>query len=407
MKKITITGTKGKTTVARLVDFVLREMGRKTLRVDNDGWYVHGYLLGTPEDSKKIFGLIPQVCPGKFLFETRYRDLDVAVFETAIGSSGSAGLGYKMHDFGIFLNVFDDHITGQRIKSRADIFKAKKFVFDRIRPGGVAIGNADDKYIQKAFKQIAPERGVRVLPYGICRDVNGMRLPAGRQVSTGVYAQGTEIFYRKQKIIDARDLDFAFNGQYKPSMYNLLAAIATIIAYNNFKKPRGLAGILKKYKVDKKGARLVQIERKGRKVIIDFAHERESLTQILSLGEKLGKRCLAVVRIAPDRRDEYIQKIARQIYNKADMFFVWDKIDGQRRRKYNNKILKIQRKVGETAKVLEKALKVHKDPAKIFNLLTEEIAIKIAIKNSQPGDCIIVISGDDKEYTRAQVDKFL
>lgn len=41
MKIISITGTKGKTTVSRILDHVIHSLGETTLRVDTDGHFIN------------------------------------------------------------------------------------------------------------------------------------------------------------------------------------------------------------------------------------------------------------------------------------------------------------------------------------------------------------------------------
>ena len=93
MKIISITGTKGKTTVTRVLSYVLHRLGENTLRVDTDGHYINELQKSTLTDSKNIFSLVPTVCPGKYLLDMRkYCPSYTAILETAIGSSGKGGL---------------------------------------------------------------------------------------------------------------------------------------------------------------------------------------------------------------------------------------------------------------------------------------------------------------------------
>lgn len=52
---------------------------------------------------------------------------------------------------------------------------------------------------------------------------------------------------------------------------------------------------------------MVSIERKNRIIIVDYAHEKESLYSLLSFAQSLkinkDSKLTAVVRLAPDRRD--------------------------------------------------------------------------------------------------------
>ena len=132
MKIISITGTKGKTSVARIIDYVLRNSNKTTLRVDNDGHYINGKRKSTLDDSINFFGKTPSVCPGKYLITMkRYFPDFTAILECSIGSAGE-GLGYRFHDVGIFTNVYFDHIKKEKgIKTRRDLANRKSFIFEK------------------------------------------------------------------------------------------------------------------------------------------------------------------------------------------------------------------------------------------------------------------------------------
>lgn len=405
MYKIAITGTKGKTTIVRLLDQLLLKNKEKTLRVDNDGWSINGKLRGGVDDSNKIFGLIPSVCPGKFLLDAK--NIDVAIMEAAVGSSGSAGLGYRYHNIGLLTNIYRDHISDTgRLKNRNDILKAKSFIYSRIAPDGFAIGNVDEPYVQKALNYIPKKRGVTFIPYAIKYD----RFDLSEHLKSGGKAVGLEdnfiVFYngkQKKRILDVTIPGFTFSGQFIPSVTNLMAVVAISLVYYKWKLPKGYASWINEYMPDEKGARLVYKEIKGRKVLIDFAHEEESLKQVLKLGKKIGKRSLCVLRIAPDRSNSRITEIAKKINHLADGFYVWDKVDGKYRKDYVNTVTRQTRKVGEVSKIVTKELL--KKNKNVHQIILEDEAISVAINNSEKGDCLIFISGDDKERTLNYVKK--
>lgn len=70
-KNVVITGTKGKTTVSYIVDQALLHLNKNTIRVDTTGHFVNGERKSTLEESKEIWGLVPTVCPGRFLWELK------------------------------------------------------------------------------------------------------------------------------------------------------------------------------------------------------------------------------------------------------------------------------------------------------------------------------------------------
>src|SRR5687768_12544010 len=99
---ISVTGTKGKSTITYVLADLLQRYGENTLRVDTTGYYINSVQKGTLESSKRVSRLVPTVCPGRFL--TAMEDVKhfAAVLECSLGCSNPAGLGYKVHDIGIF-----------------------------------------------------------------------------------------------------------------------------------------------------------------------------------------------------------------------------------------------------------------------------------------------------------------
>lgn len=143
---IAIGGTKGKTTITRLLSHLYTKSGHYTLLVDTDGHYVNGEMKGSLNDSMELYGLAPTNCPGRFLHKLKNKPNPIAILETAYNCY-LYGLGYSQHKYAIFTNVLKDHI-GFHIKNRKDLAAKKAhYLFGRITPKDTIIFNADDKHI--------------------------------------------------------------------------------------------------------------------------------------------------------------------------------------------------------------------------------------------------------------------
>lgn len=180
-----------------------------------------------------------------------------------------------------------------------------------------------------------------------------------------------------------------------------MAVCAAVYADHHLTFPRNFAHIVYNYKLDVRGGRLVTINKKGRIIIVDFAHEKYSLKELIALGKKLGKRCLVVLRFAPGKTNKIIKEAGEFIAKDADKFYVWDKIDGRRRLEHIRASHGIHRKPGDVSKILTESIKGRGGNA--IDLLFEEKAIETAILESKKWDCVIIISGDDKPYTLKKV----
>lgn len=413
MKIITITGTKGKTTVTRALSYLIRQSGKNTLRVDTDGHYINEKQASNLEESKKLFGLLPTVCPGKYLLAMhKYYPEFVAILETAIGSSRRAGLGYRNHHIGIFTNVLEDHLgVTKRLRSRNDIAKAKNFIFSALGEKGFAIFNADDKRVCSQLKFIPEKQNVTLIPVGYRFNFFNIKkhlISGGKIICVEENYIVLKSKNKTKKLLNLRDIVWSFNGAYKPSVYNLMFAIGGFYAFNKGNISQKNIAPLKNYRLDAFGGRLTVLENKNKvKIIIDFAHEKYSLREVAALAKKLSKnKTIGILRLAPDRTDKMISETGRYVANCFDNIIIYDKIDGINKKKYISRGLTPTRNVGDVSKLLFKGVLSVRKKGGAERIIIEEYAIKKASEIARPGDVVIAICGDDHKRTIGYIKKY-
>lgn len=415
---VTITGTKGKTSIARVADALFCHFDYGVLRVDTDGHFINGRQRSNREESYEKWGLVPNVCPGRFLYDLpRLRqEKRVAILEAALGSSRLRGLGYAQHQIGVFTNIFREHITGERIKHKGDIFKAKRFVFTELASDGWFIFNTDDSFlVQKLAKEDIPQRKIAVGKKLLVTNQKKY-FKAGnlfvRIDGESIYlnAYSTKLGKVKETVLlNCSTVPFTFNGAFTANMYNAGFALAIFIARTSptfaTTHRAEIQHLFDAYTFDPDGGRLVQVKnRKNIITLIDFAHERESLKAVAQLAARLASgKVIGVLRIDPQRLDEEIFETARDIAPFYDCVFVYDKVDGVNRTRSRIGVGNQYRSVGETAKLLAAGLRNanHKDYTVV---LKEREAFKKAYAQAAPGDVIIFIAyGNDNAGARAFV----
>lgn len=415
MKKISITGTKGKTSVVNLLDNALRKFDNlNVLKVDTTGHFMNGHQLSTLDDSKRIWGLVPSVCPGRYLYEFESSDNpenDVAVLESSLGSSALPGMGYRYHDIGLFLNVFWDHIgSSDRIQSQEDIANAKSFVFKKIGNNGFAVFNADDFHVCSKLPDIPSHRNVTLLPCGLTfeefdlknhLDSNGSAITIKDGFVT-ILSQSEE-----RPLVEVSKLPWTFHGSFIPSVYNLMFVVASLVSYFNFDLPSNFTEVIESIKMPRNGRLTRLISSKGTQIIADYAHEEVSLSAVADLARTLipkNGKVIGVVRLAHDRTDSHIFDTGKAIGSKYDELVVFDKIDGYWRKPQTVGGLKFPQVIGRTSEILQSG--ILESNSNSTRIIREDEAIQYAASIANPQDIVVVIVNDDIERSFSFIEQF-
>ncbi|MCC6916267.1 cyanophycin synthetase [Nitrosomonas sp.] len=136
---ITITGTNGKTTTARLIANMLENNGLRTGIACTDGVFVNNQCVDTgdcsgPKSARNI------------LF---HPDVDAAVLETARGGILREGLGFDYCDVAVVTNIGrGDHLGIANINTAEELASVKRTIVENVNPEtGFAVLNADDPLV--------------------------------------------------------------------------------------------------------------------------------------------------------------------------------------------------------------------------------------------------------------------
>lgn len=389
--KVAVTGTKGKTSVVRMLDFALRPLFDEVLRVDTSGAYINGDLKVDEAESRERWGYTLTNNPGRFLsYITKLSN--ISLLEATVFSFVT-GLGYKAHDIGIFTNVFEDHIDSEGLlRTAEDIADKKSFIFSAIQPGGTAIYNMDDPLVCSKLIHLRPQtkrigvslRTVDATDSIICY-VDDKRI----------------VIHDKKTEFASTELDVFpwINQGHQPSLYTLGFVYATLFALLDKGQFAVAIERLKQYVYDPAGGRMVHLLiEDGPTVILDFAHEKHSLIALARYARTLGvpgSQLIGVVRLAPSRTEKLISDTARAIKSEYDRFIVYDKVDGYYRHAGIVKgFVAKEEEVGKVSKLLSESLRkfgaVHTE-----QIIREDHAIEAAIKMAKKGDVVVYIVNDD------------
>lgn len=402
---IATTGTKGKTSVTRLLAHIMHASGQRTLRVDTHELALNEKRLPeyTNHRSMALCQVGLTVCPGRFFHLLDTHNIPLAILETSI-TCGLEGTAYRWHDIGIFLNVYGDHLSLKTgLHKPADIAIRKGFIFEKIRPNGWAVFNADDKLVVEQLARLDPS--VHLLPFG--RDFTYFDLKkhtaAGGKAITLDGTWAVLVGKQREQLVDTSKLSWTFDGQFTPSVTNALAICAALVAYSGGTVPaQNIMQALRASALDPQGGRLQLLTGSHNiKVLCDFAHEAESLKELFNLARQLTTgRVIGAVRLSP-RSAELVQQAGIAIAKGADSVVVYNKYDGD-----FHSVRQDRREINKTTtQRLAQAISQQGTPCTVIE--REDQALRAALDQAKPGDIVVHLVHDNHTQSMQLARSFL
>lgn len=381
---VSVTGTNGKTTTARLCAHIAKQAGRHVGLTTTDGIYLNNELIVTGD------------CSGPQSARVVLRDpsVDFAVLETARGGILRAGLAYDWADVAIVTNIAADHLGLRDIHTLEDLAKVKAVTVDRVRPEGYAILNAEDGMTPLIREHADCRIGLFALDSKNPAFVEHVQ--AGG-IGTTV-EDGRVVLWENSirvPLPDLLEIPLTFAGRAKFNVANVLAAATACyaagidtedirIAIQNFFPSRAQTP-----------GRMNFFEVRDFTIIVDYAHNPHGFHSIAEFVKAMKKqRAIAIVGIPGDRRDEDIQDVARVAARTFDVLVLRE--DFQTR----------GRKRGEVAELLRQELLAQGfDPGNLHVAPEESQAVDLAMNLARRDDLIFYFADDVIVATRL-IDQF-
>ncbi|MBL7081587.1 MAG: UDP-N-acetylmuramoyl-L-alanyl-D-glutamate--2,6-diaminopimelate ligase [Candidatus Omnitrophica bacterium] len=279
LKLIGITGTNGKTTVAYLIEAILKKAGFQPGLIGTINYHFK---------DKEFFA--KNTTPGRedleILFsKMKSNKIDYVIMEIsshALSQKRTEGLNFCA---GIFTNLGSDHLDYH--KNKEDYFLAKAKLFSELRSEAYAVLNEDDTYSGRIKKLTK----ARIITYGLRKNAD---LKIGRFSFGADGSRFTLSFKGKSEKFKSQLL-----GEH--NLYNIAAAAAFALS-RNLK-----LGIVKRAIEEFSGVRgrLERIDSKeGFSVFVDYAHTEEALRNAITSLKPLSKGRLIVVFGCGGERDK-------------------------------------------------------------------------------------------------------
>jgi cyanophycin synthetase len=371
---VSVTGTNGKTSVARLAAHLLAGTGLRVGLAGTDGVSIDGRLIleadaTGPRSAQTVLG-----DPG----------VQAAVLETARGGMVRRGLGYDWTDVGVVTNITGDHLGQDGLDSIEDIAHVKTLVAERVRDGGTLVLNADDPWVRSIVDRprVRAERK-RVVWFGQDprNPVVTAHLTKGGTayvLQDGWLVQATGA--RRTPLMRIADLPGAYGGAAPYAAVNALAAIAAARALGasqeivverlaDFDPPAHNPG------------RGTLFRRGDVSLFVDYAHNPAALAEALRTLHRLygPDRCLAVVTLPGDRRDDLIAASAQVIADGVTRAVLYEDEDPR------------GRAPGEMSALVEREMRGRRPLLRAVRAHGYRAAVEAALDMAAPGDVVLVM----------------
>lgn len=368
MKIIGITGTKGKTTTAYFVKYILEQAGYKV------------GLVGTIE---AVIGdkVIPasNTTPEPFTLQKYFHEMKEAGCQVVVMEASSQG--FKLHrtqgfvfDYGIFTNIEPDHIGPNEHASFEEYLSCKAMLFKQCRVG---IVNRDDKH----WEQVTAGHTCALETYGF--DEHADLRASGLQLVSGAGFLGIRF-----KVSGILDMEIETDIPGKFSAYNALTAIAICRHFGVGREDikRALAGAKVKGRIE-----MVKVS-EDFTLMIDYAHNAMALKSLLTtLREYHPNRLVCLFGCGGNRSKLRRYEMGEVSGRLADLTIITS--DNPRFEEPQDIIEDIKAGIAKT------------DGAYV-EICDRKEAIRYAITHGQKGDIIVLAGKGHEDYQEIKGKKY-
>jgi len=215
-----ITGSYGKTTVVNILNYCLEMEGCHVGLASSEGIFINGkHLIKENATFAEHASLV--------LKDTT---IDCAVFETSCEGILRKGIGYRFADYGVVLNITEEHLEKDDIKYIEDIAYAKSVVAEQVYDDGYVILNADNihilEMINRAYGTIVLFSEKNDNPAVISHTFRG---------GTAIYLHNNIIVYHSRgiikNIISLDEIPLKCTETGKPLTNSMLAVFAILLVH--------------------------------------------------------------------------------------------------------------------------------------------------------------------------------
>jgi len=310
---IAITGTNGKTTVARLLERIYLDAGYNVGTCTTSGVTHNGILVLRGDWSLAGGAYEAAKCP----------NVDLLVLETARGGMINYGIGFKKCQVGIVTNLYEDHLGFDGIETLEEMAEVKSSIPSRTDKQGSLILNGDDVYV----RAMVDRSQANPIYFMIEND--------HRKFENVVFLKEDRIYKKidghEEFVMNAIELPITFEGMLGYNIANVMTTLAAVEGMKKFLplKDERVLNTLMQYgqSPGDNPERFCMLTFEGERVILNFCKNPESYRREIEVITKIkrdeGFTSVVGVMTAPgNRREDYFKEISRLVASICDYVFV-------------------------------------------------------------------------------------
>jgi UDP-N-acetylmuramyl tripeptide synthase len=366
-----VTGSNGKTTTVRLLAACVRAAGWREGYNCSDGVFIAGEQIESGDYS------------GPLGTRTVLRDsrVEAAILETARGGILRRGLAVQRARVAVITNVSADHFGEYGIHDLEGLADVKMVVASTISDDGLLVLNADDPLLRTRAARLQ-------FPIGwFSRDDASSTLRAHR--AGGGWTCGV----RNGRLIIAAsgefdlgaiaDMPLTVDGNATYNVSNVAGAALAAVALGV--TPAIVAQVLARFGANPSdnSGRLMRYHYRGAQVLIDYAHNPDGLSGLLSVAAKLPRtgRFALLLGQAGNRETADIERLAATAASFWPDFVVIKETESYLR----------GRALGEVPTIIRSALLQAGFPeSALTTCSTERASVQRMLDWAQPGDVLVL-----------------
>lgn len=316
-----VTGTAGKTITCFLLNYCLRNTNHKAGLTSTEGLYI--------TDRRLIKGDMTD--PESVSLVLKDPTIDCAVLETSLEGILRSGLGYRYADFGIVLNVLEDHIGSDDTEFIEDLAYAKAVVAEEVYASGFTILNAANPHTLAMLDRLYSK------PILFCNELphppSLLKHIASGGAAVTLEGDDIKIYDKNQQfvIMQVKDVPLFFGGKALFMSDAVLAAIAALNAFGM--TPELIKSNIGSFKpvFENLPGRLNLYEKEQFTLLIDYAHNPASFKALGGFIAHFDAPKTGILDTPGDRSDEQIRELGRIAAGMFNNVVVYEGVDNRGR----------------------------------------------------------------------------